>query len=375
MSVSRSALASSAARSACCRQRRPAELLADGARDRAHPLHALAHRAELGVVDHLVEPGDTRLQRLLAVLVEEKLGVGQPRTHDTLVALDHRARIVGPDVADDEKLVRQCAGRVEQRKVLLVRLHRQDQALRRHGEELRLELAQHHVRPLDQRGHLVEQCVVVDRLQASLGRPHAAAGARPRRGGAQSSRSTAPCSRSCCGVVIGVPQHELRSTLGLEAMAASCRGRPCSPSACTGTMSAPCSATRPVHRPHELHVGPAVGELVAHHLGDRQLRQRVVERALQTGRERRALGQRSQEHARTLPSASSYSRSGPSSVGPAIRQMSRPNLAQRLVQRRRRLCRPHRERPIPASPCADLLIARRPQCTALRCTAKRRGVA
>ena len=35
-----------------------------------------------------------------------------------------------------------------------------------------------------------------------------------------------------------------------------------------------------MHGPHELHVGPAVGELVAHHLGNRQLRDRVVERAL-----------------------------------------------------------------------------------------------
>ena len=75
-------------------------------------------------------------------------------------------RVVGPDVADDEELFGQPALGIEQRKVLLVGLHRQDQALGRHGEELGVEAAQQHVGPLDQGGHFVEQRRIVDRRQA-----------------------------------------------------------------------------------------------------------------------------------------------------------------------------------------------------------------
>ncbi len=39
---------------------------------------------------------------------------------------------------------------------------------------------------------------------------------------------------------------------------------------------------------HELDVGPAVGQLVAHDLGDRQLGQRLVDRLLQAFGQRRA---------------------------------------------------------------------------------------
>jgi hypothetical protein len=46
-------------------------------------------RAQLAVVDHLGQARHARGQRLLAVLVEEELGVGQARAHHALVALDH----------------------------------------------------------------------------------------------------------------------------------------------------------------------------------------------------------------------------------------------------------------------------------------------
>ncbi len=133
--------------------------------DRLHPPHALALTAELAVIDHPVEPGDARGQGGAPVLVEEELGVGQARPDDPLVAFDHPRGIGRRDVADDQEAVRQRAGRVEQRKVLLVRLHRQDQALGRDLEELGIELAGEHVRPLDQRRHLVEQGGVVEHDQ------------------------------------------------------------------------------------------------------------------------------------------------------------------------------------------------------------------
>ena len=121
------------------------------------------------MIDDLGQIEDARFERLLAVLVEEELGIGQARADDALVAADHGARVGRADVADDEELVGQLAGGVEQREVFLVGLHGQDQAFLRHGEEFFFELADQHVRAFDQRGHFVEQGIVVDRLATGLG--------------------------------------------------------------------------------------------------------------------------------------------------------------------------------------------------------------
>src|SRR5664280_857116 len=90
-------------------------------RHRADAPDALALRAQLRVIDDLVEPRHARLERLLSILVEEELGVREPRPHDALVALDDAARIGRRDVADDEESVGERTLRVEQWKVLLVR--------------------------------------------------------------------------------------------------------------------------------------------------------------------------------------------------------------------------------------------------------------
>ena len=67
-------------------------------------------------------------------------------------------RIVGAHVADDQKAVEQLAAlRIEQRKVLLMLLHRQDQAFLRHRQEGFVEVAFIDRRAFDQRGHFVEQ--------------------------------------------------------------------------------------------------------------------------------------------------------------------------------------------------------------------------
>ena len=58
-----------------------------------------------------------------------------------------------------------------------------------------------------------------------------------------------------------------------------------------------------VRRAHEVDAGPAVGELVAHHLGDRQPGDGVVERLLQAGGERPRRGRRCRaSSASALPS-------------------------------------------------------------------------
>ena len=270
--------------------RRSPSCCADRLGDRAHALDALALRAQLVVIDHLAQAGDARRQRLLAVLVEEELGVGQARAHHALVAADHGAGVVRADVADDQELVGQLAGGVEQREVLLVGLHREDQAFLRHVEELRLELADQHVGALDQRGHFVEQRVVLDRLRRRRRpspRPRPA-GARSRRGASSKLAMTAPSCRQRGGVAVGVAKRHLGSAR-LEAVAVR---------AAAGLQAqrldrhhvAAVQRHQRHARAHELHVAPAVGQLVGHDLGNRQLGDGFVQRLLQALGQRRALG-------------------------------------------------------------------------------------
>ena len=125
-----------------------------------HPLGALALGAEFVVVDHLVEPDHAGRQRLLAVLVIKEFGVTQARTYHALVANDHGAGILGADVTDHEELAGELAGGIEQRKILLIGLHGQDQALLRHVQKLGLEFTHQHIGALHQRGHLVQQVII-----------------------------------------------------------------------------------------------------------------------------------------------------------------------------------------------------------------------
>ena len=81
-------------------------MLTDRLGDGADPGHPIALAAQLVVIDHLGQAVDAGLERLLAVLVEEKLGIGQSRAHHPLIALNHGGGIVGRDVAHYQKLVR-----------------------------------------------------------------------------------------------------------------------------------------------------------------------------------------------------------------------------------------------------------------------------
>ena len=58
------------------RQRFATELLADRLGDGTDALDALALGAQLVVIDDLGQIEDARLERLLAILVEEELGIG-----------------------------------------------------------------------------------------------------------------------------------------------------------------------------------------------------------------------------------------------------------------------------------------------------------
>ena len=109
------------------------------------------------MVHHLAQPRNPRFQAFLAVLVVEKPRIVQPRPHHALVAADDVRRIGDLHVADDQEVVGEFAGAVEQRKVFLVLAHGQDQTFLRHFEEVRVECAYVYRRMFDQCGDFVEQ--------------------------------------------------------------------------------------------------------------------------------------------------------------------------------------------------------------------------
>ena len=144
-----------------------AHLLSNRFRNRTHTLYALALGTQLVVIHNLGKPINARRQCLFAILIKEKFGIRQTRAHHALVATNHRTGVSRADVADHQEPVRQLARTIEQRKVLLVRLHRENQALLRHIEKLLLELADEHIRPLDQRRHFVQQGIVINGFATS----------------------------------------------------------------------------------------------------------------------------------------------------------------------------------------------------------------
>ena len=91
------------------RQRLAANLLANRPGNRPYPFHAFALGAQLVVVNHFGQARYPRFQRLLAVLVKEKLGISQARAHHALVALNDGTGISRVDVAHHQKLVGQLA--------------------------------------------------------------------------------------------------------------------------------------------------------------------------------------------------------------------------------------------------------------------------
>ena len=257
----------------------------DGAGDRAHALGALALRAELVVVDHPGQAVDARGQRLLAVLVEEELGVGQARANHALVAADDRARVGRADVADDQKPVRQFPAGIEQRKVLLVGLHGENQAFLRDLEELRLEFTDQHIGPLDQAGDLIEQGLVVDRSRAI---PNGGRGALELAHDVGAALGKTGRHRAVTGqgggIAVGVGddngRHGRLETVAVRAIARAQSQH------LDRHHGAAMQGDEAVRRSHKMHAAPArqiaVGlQLVTHDLRNRQAGNGVLERLLQ----------------------------------------------------------------------------------------------
>ena len=206
------------------------------------------------MINHFAQAFNARLQRLFAVLVKEKLRIGQARAHHALVAANHRAGVSGADVADDQKLVAQLACLVEQRKVFLVGLHGQNQALLRHLQKGRLKAAGQHIGAFHQRGYLVQERFVVHRLRtqrcgSSLQLACNVGAARLKAG------DYCAVARQCGGVVVGMGKHHVCQSrfktvaLGGVASAQAQRG--------DWHYGAAVQGDQAMGRAHKAHRGPA----------------------------------------------------------------------------------------------------------------------
>ena len=133
-----------------------AELLANHFGNRANSLHTLALAAELVVINHFSELRDARFQRLLAILIEEKFRISQARAHHALIAANHEARIIRTNIAHHQKLIRELTSCIKQREILLIGLHRKNQALLRHIKKLPFKFADKYIGPLDQCSDFIE---------------------------------------------------------------------------------------------------------------------------------------------------------------------------------------------------------------------------
>jgi hypothetical protein len=189
------------------------------------------------------------------------------RGRTTLVAADHGRSVLGLDVADDQELMSQLAIGVQQREVLLIGLHGQDQAFLGHGQEFLLEFADQHIGALDQGRHLVQQGRVVDGA-------HVAANAFGSRLQLAGDIGTAlgkagdhgALFTQLLGIAVGVlDDHGVHSGFKAVTMRGGAGGQAQGLHADQhlGAMH----HDQAVGRAHKVHAGPAVLQLVAHDLG------------------------------------------------------------------------------------------------------------
>ena len=103
---------------------------------------------------------------MLSVLLPEKCGIRQPRAHDALVAFADLRRLAAFDVAHGDEPRHEHAVGVFKRKIALVILQGADQDLARQREEPRIKGTRDGNRPLDERGHFVEELCIEQRPAA-----------------------------------------------------------------------------------------------------------------------------------------------------------------------------------------------------------------
>lgn len=147
----------------------PVSLAGNSERELLNTLGLGEHAAELLLEGDLGQTLTELVEGDLQILLVEELGVVRAGAHDALIAVDHALGILGLAVGDDHKLTRQLALAVIDREVALIGEHRLADDLVRDLEELLIEGADEHRRPLAE---------VDDLLKDLLRRIDVAAGAR-----------------------------------------------------------------------------------------------------------------------------------------------------------------------------------------------------
>ncbi len=142
------------------------DLLGDAVGQGGHAYGLLLQGAQLFLEHHGGQPLTVLLQGLFAVLIPEKLGIGQARANHPLVTGAHLIRIPAFDIGQGDKVGQQFAVLVEAVEILLMPLHGGDERLSRNAQEALLEAAGEGHRPLHQGGHLIQQVGIDHRLAA-----------------------------------------------------------------------------------------------------------------------------------------------------------------------------------------------------------------
>ena len=145
----------------------------------------------------------------------------------------------GLEVADDEEARDELAVGVGQREVLLVLLHRQDQAFLRDREERGIERALVDGRPFDQRGHFVEQRVGHD----DASRPRRAARVPATISARRSAKLGDDLALGAQRFLVGVRGRDRDVVAAQERGGRGRRDRPRGRAPSPATTSAPCSAS------------------------------------------------------------------------------------------------------------------------------------
>ena len=250
----------------------------------AHAPHAFGLGAELIVVDDVAEAFDAALQRLLAVLVVEELRVGQTRAHDAGVAgADRFAAVLGFELRDEEEAVHQTARGVAHREVLLVELHREDEALFGNREELLFEAAFVDDRPFRERGDFSEKVLGEDHFGAGFAGAVREKLADQFAAFVEGRDHVRGAHRFGVGVGVRDRDFALREEAVAHRDAAGVE-----PEELDGDDVGAEERREVLHRAHERNGRHAVGQLIGHHLRNRERAHGVVERGLKTGRQRDA---------------------------------------------------------------------------------------
>src|SRR5216117_1666898 len=103
----------------------------------------------------------TRVSRRAFLSWLEEARILEPGPDHPLVAADDWARVIDAHIGDDEEFRQQLTVGGEQRKILLILAHGEDQAFVRHLEKRGVEFARVNGRQLDKRGDFFQQVLIL----------------------------------------------------------------------------------------------------------------------------------------------------------------------------------------------------------------------